>query len=384
MGVHKLMNLINEKAEKAVTDIYLSSFVSEMKDKMNPPPAKAGEDHKEAHNPEISPNVVIDGVVFLYSTILRVYKQKMKIFSKAEIEEVEEAEEVKEEYKKLIQHDILNRLIEFIENGLSIVFVFDVSSSFSTNDLVMIKKAGCTFDRLKMAEVIPQDLYNDTKKIISILGGEVVEVNGNIHYECSKLSKKYKSLAVVSEDLAFLIFETPAIIRYIDAEKGFIRLIQTEEMLKSFNINQEQFSDLCILLGCDYSKTFELLHTAKALDYVQKYKDIEYIISHFESEYKDVGDMKMLKYLDEYEYLDARKKINAIDAEDFKFAIKKTTFPQFEQPDLEVAFDLIVGNKEDGFKYFAPQNSNYTEKLLNRLKEDGAKLIQKKLQFLAL
>ncbi|CAI2372277.1 unnamed protein product [Moneuplotes crassus] len=375
------MKLIQLNAKSAYEDIHLADLPieEETNSDASSDTQIVEEEQKEPEKPEISPNVVIDGVVFIYHSILRIYQQKLTIFGKHNISKAEN------EYKNLIQKDLLNRIIGFLEKEIKIAFVFDVSKFSLMDDLSCIQEVGVTFKRSQMIKTIPQELYMDIKDILNRFGAECFEVENNIHYECTKIAEDYQSLGIVTEDLAFLAFGASAIIRYINPDKGLIRYIHSKEIIESFDIDQRQFADLCILLGCDYSETFELLNTSKIFHYIKKYKDIDSILDHFQAESEETKDLKLLKYISNYDYGTARSIINPEVTEKSQSDNQEPIISHFKEPNLEETYDLLTCGKDDTkLKYFAPQCALYTKLILERLNKDNLKLVQTKLDCLKL
>lgn len=50
------------------------------------------------------------------------------------------------------------------------------------------------------------------------------------------------------------------------------------QILKDFEMNVEQFVDLCILLGCDYISTIRGIGPRKAFELIKKHKCIENVL----------------------------------------------------------------------------------------------------------
>ncbi|GCB81183.1 hypothetical protein scyTo_0022972 [Scyliorhinus torazame] len=58
--------------------------------------------------------------------------------------------------------------------------------------------------------------------------------------------------------------------------------ISLPEILKSLDLTQEQFVDLCILLGCDYCDKIKGIGLKRALPLIQSHKSIEEIIRNID------------------------------------------------------------------------------------------------------
>lgn len=109
--------------------------------------------------------------------------------------------------------------------------------------------------------------------------------------------------ATATEDMDSLTLGTPILIRhltYSEARKMPIKEIYLlfniksaltlyltartnhERMLAGLKLTNEQFIDLCILLGCDYCETIRGIGQKKSFELIHKYKNIEEIIKHLD------------------------------------------------------------------------------------------------------
>jgi flap endonuclease-1 len=88
--------------------------------------------------------------------------------------------------------------------------------------------------------------------------------------------------AVITEDMDTLVYETPLMIRScIDKSiknNDYISIFNLSQILKDFDMNIAQFTDLCILCGCDYCPTIPKIGTARAFQNIKKYDSIEKMI----------------------------------------------------------------------------------------------------------
>jgi flap endonuclease-1 len=66
-------------------------------------------------------------------------------------------------------------------------------------------------------------------------------------------------------------------------------------MLKELELTQEQFVDLCILLGCDYTGTIPGIGYKRAYNFIKKYSTIENIIKG-----------EKINPIDDFDYIGAR------------------------------------------------------------------------------
>jgi flap endonuclease-1 len=64
-----------------------------------------------------------------------------------------------------------------------------------------------------------------------------------------------------------------------EAKKLSILEFNTPAMLRELNMDQNQFIDMCILCGCDYSRTIRGVGPKKAYQGISKYGSIEAFVA---------------------------------------------------------------------------------------------------------
>lgn len=120
------------------------------------------------------------------------------------------------------------------------------------------------------------------KKLLDFVGIPYVDAFADAEAECAILVKAGKAHAVATEDMDALTFGADLIIRHFSTSNDKNKPIQ-EYNLKSIceelKLNQEQFVDLCILLGCDFSDTIKGLGPNTALKLLRKHGSLENIVS---------------------------------------------------------------------------------------------------------
>ena len=74
-----------------------------------------------------------------------------------------------------------------------------------------------------------------------------------------------------TEDMDALTFGTNVLLRHLtfsEARKMPIKEFHLNSVLEGFELSQEQFVDLCILLGCDYVDKIKGIGPKKAIELV--------------------------------------------------------------------------------------------------------------------
>jgi len=192
------------------------------------------------------------------------------------------------------------RTIKMLTLGIKPVFVFDgkppelkaaeierrrkrredaeaeKEKAIDNGDLEMLKKLN------KRTVRVTHEMNEDAKRLLKLLGVPIVEAPFEAEAQCAALCKAAKVFAVASEDMDTLTCGTPLLIRnltYSDARKAPILEITIDKVLSGLDLNMDQFIDLCILLGCDYSKKIKGIGPVTALKFIRQYGSIEKILA---------------------------------------------------------------------------------------------------------
>ena len=113
-------------------------------------------------------------------------------------------------------------------------------------------------------------------QIATLLGVPCIFAPEEADSECAYLSINNLVDYVASEDMDLLTFGTKKLVKNF-SKKGML-VISLEDILKEGNMNMDNFIDLCILLGCDYTDTIDGIGQKKAWDLMKKYGSLEELI----------------------------------------------------------------------------------------------------------
>jgi flap endonuclease-1 len=95
----------------------------------------------------------------------------------------------------------------------------------------------------------------------------------------------FQVYAAGTEDMDALTFGSSILLRHLtfsEARKMPIKEFYLDKVLEGFEMDQDQFVDLCILLGCDYVDKIKGIGPKKAIELVKKHKNIESILDHLD------------------------------------------------------------------------------------------------------
>lgn len=113
-----------------------------------------------------------------------------------------------------------------------------------------------TIEKLKLQTMAITDKHKEcAKKIVEMFGFACFQADGEAETLCAYLAVKGKVDAVLTEDTDVLPYGTPLMLAFKDFKlsDNKVRGLYLPSVLKSLNLNQEEFRDLCILLSCDYN-----------------------------------------------------------------------------------------------------------------------------------
>jgi flap endonuclease-1 len=119
---------------------------------------------------------------------------------------------------------------------------------------------------------------NQCKELLRLIGVPYINSLEEADPQCSQLVKSGIAYAVSSEDMDILTFGTPRLITSLSA-KQTCKIYDLNLILADLDITYDQFIDVCILLGCDYTCTIRGLGIKKILEQIIDHGNIEGIIA---------------------------------------------------------------------------------------------------------
>lgn len=127
---------------------------------------------------------------------------------------------------------------------------------------------------------VTQQHNEDCKKLLRLMGIPVIEAPSEAEAQCSQMCKDGLVYAVATEDMDALTFAAPRLVRYLcSGSTELTKEYNLEKVIKGLDLNsQDEFIDLCILMGCDYCDSIKGIGGKKGLDLIKKHKNIEKIV----------------------------------------------------------------------------------------------------------
>jgi len=196
------------------------------------------------------------------------------------------------------------RTIRMIENGIKPVFVFDGKPpDMKSGELA--KRQGKRDEAQKSLEIaeeagdaenaekfqkrlvkVTRQHNDDCKQLLKLMGVPYLDAPCEAEAQCAALVKAGKVFAVGTEDMDALTFGSHVLLRHLtfsEARKMPIKEFYLDRILKDMDLSQDEFIDLCILLGCDYCDSIRGIGPKRAVELIKQHKNIETVLSHLDS-----------------------------------------------------------------------------------------------------
>ena len=185
---------------------------------------------------------------------------------------------------------LFNKTIELLQAGIIPVYVFDGKPPSIKNktieDRKLIRKKALEkmenatteeekIKYFKRSSILYKEQWDQCKDLLDMMGVPYVVAPEEADSQCAYLAKNDLVHAVFTEDMDILTFGAPKIIRNLTSHKVEITEINLEDMLKTLELNQEQFIEFCILLGSDYNEGILDCKPNIIYNYYKKHKNIE-------------------------------------------------------------------------------------------------------------
>ncbi|XP_040184361.1 flap endonuclease 1 [Rana temporaria] len=246
------------------------------------------------------------------------------------------------------------RTIRMVENGIKPVYVFDGKPpEMKSGELAKRTERRAEAEKQLQAaqeagEVENIEKFNkrlvkvtkqhneECKKLLSLMGIPYVDAPCEAEATCAALVKAGKVYAAATEDMDALTFGTPLLLRHLmasEAKKLPIQEFHLSRALEDIGITQEQFIDLCILLGCDYCETIRGIGPKRAIELIRQHRSIEEVLDNI--------DLKKYPVPENWLYKEARQLFLEPDVVDINEIELK-----WQDPDDEALVAFMCGEKQ--------------------------------------
>ena len=199
---------------------------------------------------------------------------------------------------------LLNRSLIFLEHHIKPVWVFDGSppdlkqaelhrrkanKEEAKEKVELAQEEGKTEEVEKMSKRnlrVSKEMIEDAKTLIRLLGIPIVESPSEAEAECAALVKCGKAHAVASEDMDSLTFGANYLLRGLNSKKEPITEIELRTVLEELKMNQEQFIEMCILLGSDYTEHIDGIGPATGFNLIKQHGSLEKVVEEISTKKK--------------------------------------------------------------------------------------------------
>mmetsp|Transcript_2693 Transcript_2693/g.3694 ORF Transcript_2693/g.3694 Transcript_2693/m.3694 type:complete len:439 (+) Transcript_2693:81-1397(+) len=199
---------------------------------------------------------------------------------------------------------MFHRTIRLLSNGIKPVYVFDGKPpTMKSGELLKreakrvkaeadhseAKETGTAEDVDKFSKRlvhVTKQNNDDCKTLLQLMGVPVVNALCEAEAQCAAMAKGGLVFATGTEDMDALTFKTPKLIRKLtfgQNSKQPILELDYQKILDELKITHDEFVDLCILCGCDYTENIKGIGPKKALAFIRKYHSIEKIIENLDA-----------------------------------------------------------------------------------------------------
>ena len=168
----------------------------------------------------------------------------------------------------------------------------ELEAARETGDKDAIEKAA------KRTVRVSKEQNQEVMRLVKLLGVPVFEAPCEAEATCAAMCKAGLVHGAATEDMDTLTFACPRLIRNLMApasQKKDIAEYDFDKVLKGLDLDYNQFIDLCILCGCDYTDSIFGIGPVKALQLIREYKNIETILENIKDKKYVVPENFMYK-----------------------------------------------------------------------------------------
>jgi len=258
MGIKGLSKLLLENCPKAIKEQNISNYYSRI--------------------------VAIDGNMSMYQFLIGVRGS---------------GQDLENQDGKITSHlqGILYRTTRLLEAGIKPVYVFDGKPpelKYSELEKRKLKTEQAQEEmedadeerKIQMSKRtirVSKEQIEEAKVLLQLLGIPVIQAPSEAEAQCCELVKGKLAYAIGTEDMDALTFGSNILLRHLnfsEARKEPILEFNLEKILSELKLTYNQFIDLCILCGCDYTDSIKGIGPKRALKLIREHQTIENILPH--------------------------------------------------------------------------------------------------------
>ena len=319
MGIKSLSQILNSKCECAIHQRNLASYSGMV----------IGIDvsiylYKYLYNNDDH----LEGLTRLVLRLLKNNIMPLFIFDgKPPKEKAETLLERRERRENLVvKKTIYERCIENKAPGISLTmndFREKLSEfNISTEEVKELYEKSCNDLKIELSKIIKRIIYvtsahiDSAKQLFDLFGVSYIVAPSEAESLMSALCKENYIDACISEDTDILVNGGHIFLRNFNADNNYVQEYCLEGILDTLELTYDQFIDMCILCGSDYTGKIDGIGPMTAYKMIKKFGSIDIVLDHF-------------KITRKYEIPDNFDYIRARDL--FKNPIKKEVLNSFKK-----------------------------------------------------
>lgn len=143
-------------------------------------------------------------------------------------------------------------------------------------------------DQLARRQVRPTRQHNeDVRRLLTLMGIPWVISPSEAEAQCAELVRAGKVFGAGSEDMDTLTFGAPVLLKHLtfsESKNLPVDEVHLDKALEGLGLTTEQFTDLCILLGCDYLEPIKGVGPKKALKLIRTHNSLGNVLDALREE----------------------------------------------------------------------------------------------------
>lgn len=246
------------------------------------------------------------------------------------------------------------RTIRLVEQGIKPVYVFDgkppnlkggeLAKRAERRDetqklLQAAEEAGNAEDIEKFNRrlvKVTKEHAEEAKQLLQLMGIPYIDAPCEAEAQCAALVKAGKVFATATEDMDALTFGCNILLRrltFSEARKMPVQEFHFDKVLEDLGLNHDEFIDLCIMLGCDYTSSIKGVGPKRAIELIKTHRSLEKIVENL--------DTKKFSIPEDWNYKEARLLFQEPEVTD-----PETIDLKWTEPNEEGLVKYLCGDKQ--------------------------------------
>ena len=151
------------------------------------------------------------------------------------------------------------------------------------------------------------------------------------------------AFGTASEDMDSLTFGSTFLMRGFNSKKEPITQVELAKVLEGFEMNMDEFIDLCIMCGCDYTHSIGGIGPIKAFNLIKEHGNIEKILEQIKIQNEDPSKKQKFIIPENFLFEESRDLFKSPDAITDKEEIEPKL--KWESPDHEKMREFLINEK---------------------------------------